>query len=61
MCGVFCYMNVKMDFRKKGKRPASAFEVWVWRKIEKVKFSNKMKNEEVLNRLKEERALIREV
>lgn len=35
--------------------------MWICRRMEKVSWINKVKNEEVINRIKEEKALMQEV
>jgi hypothetical protein len=36
-----------------------SFEMWCWRRMEKISWTNLMRNEEVLHRVKEERNVLR--
>ena len=38
-----------------------AFEMWIWRKIEKIRWEDKKSNEEVLSKVGEERCLIKTI
>jgi len=38
-----------------------AFEMWVWRRLEKVKWTDKKTNAEVLNLVKEKKSLLTEI
>jgi len=47
-----------------GKREMSrieAFEMWVWRRMERISWKDKVRNEEVLARVNEERRIMREI
>jgi hypothetical protein len=35
-----------------------SFEMWCWRKMEKISWTDRVRNEEVLNRVKEERTIL---
>jgi len=35
-----------------------AYEMWIWRKMEKIRWTAKVSNSEVLNRVKENRCII---
>ena len=35
-----------------------AFEMWIWRRLENIRWEQKIRNEEVLRRMKENRCLI---
>jgi len=37
------------------KRRLKAFEMWIWRKMEKISWVDKVTNEEVLNRVNEDK------
>ena len=45
-------------FRKEDVRRLNAFEMWIWRRMEKVSWKDKVSNEEVLVRIGEKRKLI---
>jgi hypothetical protein len=38
-----------------------SFEMWCWRRVEKVSWTNHVRNEEVLLRVKEQRSILREI
>jgi hypothetical protein len=38
-----------------------SFEMWCWRRMEKISWTNRVKNEEVLHRVKEERNILRTI
>lgn len=42
--------------RERGTR-MTTFKMWIWRRTEKIKLVDRVRNEEVLNRVKENRAL----
>ena len=44
---------------RKDKDRINAFEMWVWRRLERVKWVDKVRNEEVLERVGEERKLLK--
>jgi hypothetical protein len=37
------------------------FEMWCWRRMEKISWTNRVRNEEVLIRVKEQRNILREI
>jgi hypothetical protein len=37
------------------------FEMWCWRRMEKISWTDRVRNEEVLHRVKEERNVLRTV
>jgi len=41
------------------KRIINAFETWCWRRILKIKWADRIKNNEVFQRAKEERLLLK--
>src|SRR5687768_7554288 len=47
-----------MPLKKEDIRKLEAFEMWLWRRREKFRWTDKISNEEVLNRLGVERSLI---
>ena len=52
--GAETWMLMKEDVRR-----LEAFEMWIWRQMEKVSWKDKKTNEEVLTTVGEERSLIR--
>ena len=47
--------------RKEDERRLEAFEMWVWRRMEKVKWTERRRNDEVLDMVGEERQLLDEI
>ncbi|KAI5728919.1 hypothetical protein M8J77_006673 [Diaphorina citri] len=47
--------------RKKEETYLESFEMWLWRRIENIKWSDKVRNEEVLRRVGEERTILRTI
>ena len=47
--------------RKKERDKLNALEMWVWRRMEKVSWMDKKKNEQVLREVGEERRLLQSV
>ena len=47
--------------RKKERNYLEAFEMWCWRRIEKIKWTDRVTNEEVLRRVGEERTIIKTI
>jgi hypothetical protein len=47
--------------RKVGQKYAESFEMWCWRRMEKISWTDRVRNEEVLLRVKEERNIIHKV
>ncbi|XP_048006632.1 uncharacterized protein LOC125241959 [Leguminivora glycinivorella] len=43
------------------RKRLEAFEMWCWRRMEKISWTEKVTNEEVLNRVKEKRCILRTV
>ena len=58
---VLMYGSEAWTMGKRERDRIEAFEMWVWRRMEKIRWVNKVKNEEVLNRVKEGRTLLREI
>ena len=44
--------------RKKDRKYLESFEMWCWRRMEKIKWTDRVSNEEVLRRVGEQRTLI---
>jgi hypothetical protein len=53
MCGAETWTLPKRD-----QKYLQSFEMWCWRRMEKISWSNYMRNEEVLLRVKEERNIL---
>ena len=47
--------------RKEDVKRLEAFEMWAWRKMEKISWTERKTNEEVLEKIGEERTLIRTI
>lgn len=58
---VFLYGAETWTMRSLDIKRIEAFEMWVWRRLERVKWTEKMKNEDVLKKVKEKRRLLREI
>ena len=55
---VALYAAETWTYRKEDIRRLEAFEMWVWRKIEKISWRDMKTNEEVLQMVQEERSLM---
>ena len=55
---VLLYGAETWSLRKEDVRRLEAFEMWIWRRIEKISYTEHITNEEVLNRVRETRVLI---
>ena len=55
---VVLYGSETWTIRKEDEKRLEAFEMWIWRKMEKVKWQDMVTNEEVLRRVHEERSLV---
>jgi hypothetical protein len=45
-------------FRKVDQKYLESFEMWCWRRMEKISWTDRVRNEEVLHRVKEERNIV---
>jgi hypothetical protein len=45
-------------FRKVDQKYLESFEMWCWRRVEKISWTDRVRNEEVLHRVKEERNIV---
>jgi hypothetical protein len=48
-------------FRKVGQKYPESFEMWCWRRMDKISWTDRVRNEEVLHRVKEERNILRKI
>jgi hypothetical protein len=46
------------QFRKVDQKYLKSFEMWCWRRLVKISCTDRVKNEEVLRRVKEERDIL---
>jgi hypothetical protein len=44
--------------RKEDRKYLESFEMWCWRRMEKISWTDRVRNEEVLHRVKEERNML---
>jgi hypothetical protein len=52
------YGAEKWTLRKMDQTYLESFEMWCWRRMEKVSWTNRVRNEEVLHRVKEQRNIV---
>jgi hypothetical protein len=52
------YSDETWTIRKVDQIYLESFEMWCWRRMEKVRWTDCVKNEEVLRRVKEERTIL---
>ena len=52
------YGSETWTIRKKEAERIQAFEMWIWRKMEKISWKDKMLNEQVLGVVKEKRTIM---
>jgi hypothetical protein len=53
LCGAETWRLWKVD-----QKYLESFEMWCWRRVEKISGTNRVRNEEVLHRVKEERNIV---
>jgi len=53
-CSTVCSRDVDVDT----DRRLEAFEMWIWRRMEKISWLDKVINEEVLRRVNEDRQIL---
>jgi hypothetical protein len=51
----------KWTLRKVDQKYLESFEMWCWRRVEKISWTDRVRNEEVLHRLKEERNILHKI
>jgi len=47
--------------REVDRKKIEAFEMWIWRRMEKISWKDKITNVDVLKRVNEERSLLKEI
>jgi hypothetical protein len=52
------YVVETWTFRKVDQKSLKSFEIWGWRRMEKISWTNRVRNEEVLHRVMEERNIL---
>ena len=55
------YGSETWTLRKLGRKYLESFEMWCWRRMEKIKWSGKVTNEQVLDRIGEKRTLLNNI
>jgi hypothetical protein len=61
---VLCISNIALygaetwTFRKVDQKYLESFEMWCWRRMEKISWTDRVRNEEVLHSVKEERNIV---
>jgi replicative superfamily II helicase len=55
------YGAEKWTLRKVYQKYLESFEMWCWRRMKKISWTNHVRNEEVLHRVKEERNILRTI
>uniref|UniRef100_A0A8D8WNZ2 Craniofacial development protein 2 n=1 Tax=Cacopsylla melanoneura TaxID=428564 RepID=A0A8D8WNZ2_9HEMI len=58
---VVLYGSETWTMRKKEEKYLESFEMWLWRRIENIIWSDKVRNEEVLRRVGEERSILKTI
>ncbi|KAL1446126.1 hypothetical protein WDU94_014018 [Cyamophila willieti] len=58
---VVLYGAETWTLKKKEEKYLESFEMWLWRRIESIKWSDKVRNEEVLRRVDEERVILKTI
>ena len=58
---VALYGSETWTLRKKERNYLEAFEMWCWRRMEKISYMDRITDEEVLRRVQENRSLISNV
>jgi len=54
-CGVVCIRNMVND---SSRQRLEAMEMWIWRRMEKISWVDKISNEEVLQRINETKTML---
>ena len=57
-CSTVCSRDVDVDA---DRRRLKAFEIWIWRRMEKIRWHDKVTDEEVLSRANEDRQILNSI
>ena len=57
----WCHWNFSLTIRAVDQKQLESFEMWCWRRMEKISWTDHVRNEEVLLRVKEQRNIRREI
>jgi hypothetical protein len=58
---IACYDTEKWTLRKVDQKYLRSFEMWCWRMLEKINWTNRVRNAEVLHRVKEEGNILHKI
>ena len=58
--GFLHYINIYIPLRAVDRKRLESFEMWCWRRMEKISWTDHVRNEEVLLRVKEQRNILHE-
>jgi hypothetical protein len=58
ICRIVLYGAETWTLRKVDQKHLESFEMWCWRRVEKISWTDRLRNEEVLHRVKEERIIL---
>jgi hypothetical protein len=58
ICSIALYGAETWRLRKVDQKYLESFEMWCWRRMEKISWTDHVRNEEVLRRVEEERNII---
>ena len=61
VCSISLHGSEIWTLRKLERKYLEKFEIWCWRRMEKIKWSEKVTNEQVLDRIGEKRTLLNNV
>jgi hypothetical protein len=56
-----CYLIIQRIFRAVDQKHLESFEMWCWRMMEKISWTDHVRNEEVLLRVSEQRNILHEI
>ncbi|GFG33678.1 hypothetical protein Cfor_11728 [Coptotermes formosanus] len=59
--GTALYGAETWTLRKVDQKYLKSFETWCWRRMEKISWTDRVRNEEVLHRVKEERNILKTI
>ena len=61
VCSIALYGSETWTLKKLERKYLESFEMWCWRRMEKIKWSEKVTNEQVLDRKGEKRTLLNNI